>query len=106
PICGRRSIRAYKPEKISSETLLRLLNVARMAPSGGNSQGISFLVLSDPMVLNKISVTVIEWLEEQIRQEVAWVKPYAGMAKIFRETGYDVVLRGAPHLVLALAASK
>ena len=103
---GRRSIRAYKPEKISPETLLRLLNVARMAPSGGNSQGISFLVLSEPVVLKKISATVIEWLEEQIRQEVAWVKPYAGMAKIYRETGYDVVLRDAPHLVLALAASK
>ena len=103
---GRRSIRTYKPEKISPETLLRLLNVARMAPSGGNSQGISFLVLSEPVVLKKISATVIEWLEEQIRQEVAWVKPYAGMAKIYRETGYDVVLRDAPHLVLALAASK
>jgi nitroreductase len=43
-------------------------------------------------------------LEEQIRHEVAWTKPYAGMAKIYRDTGYDVVLRGAPHLVLALAA--
>ena len=103
---GRRSIRAYKPEKISPEKLLKLLNVARMAPTGGNSQGISFLVLSDSMVLKKISASVVEWLEEQIRQDVAWVKPYAGMAKIYRETGYDVVLRGAPHLVLALAASK
>ena len=102
---SRRSIRAYKSEKISQETILRLLNVARMAPSGGNSQGVSFLVLSDATVLKQISATVVDWLEEQIRIGVSWTKPYAGMAKIYRETGYDVVLRGAPHLLLSLAAT-
>ena len=102
---NRRSIRAYKSEKISQETILRLLNVARMAPSGGNSQGVSFLVLSDATVLKQISATVVDWLEEQIRIGVSWTKPYAGMAKIYRETGYDVVLRGAPHLLLSLAAT-
>ena len=102
----RRSIRAYKAETVPSETIVRLLNVARLAPSGGNSQGISYLVLSDKIVMKGISAKVIDWLEEQIRQEVAWVKPYAGMAKIYRETGYDIVLRGAPHLILALAAAQ
>lgn len=103
---GRRSIRTYREEKVAPEVLRQLLNVARFAPSGGNSQGVSFLVLSDSQVLKQISAAVIDWLEEQIRQEIPWVKPYAGMAKIYRDTGYDVVLRGAPHLVLALASVK
>lgn len=103
---GRRSIRAYRDEQIAPEVMQKLLKVARYAPSGGNSQGVSFMVFSDPSLLKQISAAVIDWLEEQIRQEVAWTKPYAGMAKIYRETGYDVVLRGAPHLVLALAAMK
>jgi nitroreductase len=102
----RRSIRTYKPDKTAPETLLRLLNIARFAPTGGNSQGISYLVISDADLMKQVSVKIIDWLEEQIRHEVAWVKPYAGMAKIYRETGYDVVLRGAPHLVLALAAAQ
>jgi nitroreductase/NAD-dependent dihydropyrimidine dehydrogenase PreA subunit len=102
----RRSVRAYKPESVPPETLMRLLNVARFAPSGGNSQGISYLVLSDRAVLKKITEQVVEWLEEQIRQEVSWVKSYAGMAKIYRETGYDIALRNAPHLVLALASAQ
>ena len=104
-IRSRRSIRAYKPEKVSQEKILRLLNVARLAPSGGNSQGVSFLVVSDAAVLKQISAAVVDWLEEQINLGVAWTKPYAGMAKIYRETGYDVVLRGAPHLLLSLAAT-
>lgn len=102
---SRRSIRAYKAETVPPEKILKLLNVARCAPSGGNSQGISYIVLSDKTVMKEISAKVIDWLEEQIRQEVAWVKPYAGMAKIYRETGYDVVLRGAPHLVMAISAA-
>ena len=102
----RRSVRAYKPEGASPETILKLLNVARFAPSGGNSQGISYLVWSDRELLKKVTLQVVEWLEEQIRLEVAWVKPYAGMARIYRETGYDIVLRNAPHLVLALASAQ
>ena len=102
----RRSIRVYKTESVSQEIILNLLRVARMAPSGGNSQGVSFLVLSDRALLRRITVSVIEWLEDQIRQDVAWTKPYAGMAKIYRETGYDIVLRNAPHIVMALGAAQ
>ena len=102
----RRSIRAYKPDRVADPDILKVLDVARFAPSGGNSQGVSFLVLSDPTLLKKITETVIEWLEEQLRQEVAWVKSYAGIVKIYRDTGYDIVLRGAPHLVLALYDSR
>ena len=103
---SRRSIRVYKQEKVAEDVLLRLLNIGRFAPSGGNSQGNSYLILSVTDVLKKISARVIEWLEEQIRQEVVWAKPYAGMVRIYREAGYDVVLRNAPHLVLALANDK
>lgn len=103
---SRRSIRAYKPEPVPRELLARLLDIARFAPTGGNSQGISYLVLGDANVMKQITEAVINWLEEQIRQEVAWVKPYAGMAKIYRQTGYDIVLRSAPHLVVALASAK
>lgn len=103
---SRRSIRAYDPQPLAQDQLTRLLEIARFAPSGGNSQGLSYLVISDDTLMKKITATVIEWLEEQIRNEVAWVKPYAGMAKIYRQTGYDVVLRSAPHLVIALAAAK
>ena len=102
----RRSTRVYKQEKVAAEILLKLLNIGRYAATGGNSQGTSYLVLSDADVLKNVSAKVIDWLEEQIRQEVAWVKPYAGMAKIYRETGYDIVLRKAPHLLLALGAAQ
>ena len=103
---SRRSIRAYEPQSLKQEELARLLEIARFAPSGGNSQGLSYMVISEAALMKKITASVIDWLEEQIRNEVPWVKPYAGMAKIYRQTGQDVVLRSAPHLLIALAAAK
>ena len=47
-IKARRSIRKYKPEPISREDLLRLLEAARLAPSGGNRQPWRFIVVIDP----------------------------------------------------------
>lgn len=37
-IKGRRSIRAFKPDPVPRETIVRLLEIARWAPSGANSQ--------------------------------------------------------------------
>ena len=103
---SRRSIRAYKPEPVSRKKLSKLMNIARFAQTGGNSQGISYLVISGADQMKQITETVIDWLEEQVRKEVDWSMRYAGMAKIYRQTGYDVVLRSAPHLIIALASAK
>jgi nitroreductase/NAD-dependent dihydropyrimidine dehydrogenase PreA subunit len=100
---SRRSIRRYKPESVPKETLTRLLDIARLAPTGGNTQGLSYLVVTDRDLMKKITEAVIEWFEEQLRNGVAWVKPYARIPEIYRRTGRDVILRGAPHLIVALA---
>lgn len=102
---SRRSVRTYEPTPVSDDTIRKLLDIARYAPSGGNSQGISYLVLGEAGTLRRITAAVVDWLEEQIRGGAAWVSAYAGMVRIYRETGYDIVLRGAPHLVLALSAA-
>jgi nitroreductase len=44
----RRSVRAYLPDEIPTETISRIIDTARRAPSAGFSQGIDFLVLANP----------------------------------------------------------
>jgi len=100
---SRRSIRRYKPDGVPQETLLRLLDIARFAPTGGNTQGLSYLVVSDRGLMKKITATVIDWIEQQARTGVAGVNPYTRIADAYRNTGRDVVLRDAPHLIVALA---
>lgn len=43
----RRSVRSYRPDSIPEAVLNRVLNAARIAPSGGNRQPSRFIVVRD-----------------------------------------------------------
>jgi nitroreductase len=47
----RRMVRHFKPDPVPREVLLRVLEVARHAPSAGFSQGFDFIVLDEPKQL-------------------------------------------------------
>lgn len=46
-VARRRMVRAYREEPVPRESLLRILDVARRAPSAGFSQGQRFVVVTD-----------------------------------------------------------
>ncbi|HEY3424132.1 MAG TPA: nitroreductase family protein [Negativicutes bacterium] len=98
---SRRSIRCYRQTAVPREQLLQLIDIARFAPTGSNSQGVSYIIIEDRKILNKVIEVTIEWMEEQIQSNpsVHWSFPYHVQA--YRETGIDKILRGAPHLLLA-----
>lgn len=100
---SRRSIRCYRQEAVPRENLLKLLDLARYAPSGSNLQGVSFIVVENREIMKRIVAVTVDWLEDQISQGLEWTKRYAGVAKIYRRTGKDVILRDAPHLIVAMS---
>lgn len=100
---SRRSIRCYKEEKVNRQTLEQLINIARFAPSAGNTQGLSYIIIESSDILQKITALTIDWMEELINSGQSWAKRYAGLVKAYRKTGKDVILRGAPHLLVATA---
>jgi len=101
---SRRSIRVYKEDPVPKETLAHLMDIARFAPSGTNIRGLSYLAVSDKEVLARVTGAVVEWLEEKL------TKQGSKMPKTFWEPvheyrkGKDALLRGAPHLILALTS--
>ncbi len=50
----RASVRAYRPEPISDEILLQVLEAGRMAPSACNKQPWLFIVVDDPKILQQV----------------------------------------------------
>ncbi len=44
----RTSVRGYRPDPVESEKLRRVLDAARLAPSGKNGQPWTFVVVTDP----------------------------------------------------------
>lgn len=83
--------------------MLELLDIGRFAPSAGNSQGLSYILIESPQVLQRITSVTIDWMEEQYRTGCEWAKRYVRYVRIYRATGRDIILRDAPSLVLATA---
>lgn len=50
----RRSIRSYLDKPVSDEDAIKILDAARLAPSGGNRQRWKFVYIKDPGVLRMI----------------------------------------------------
>ena len=53
-IKGRRSIRKYKDEPVSTELIEKILEAGRWAPSGSNIQPWEFIVINDTKILDMI----------------------------------------------------
>lgn len=54
----RRSIRGFKPEAIPGESVNKIIEVARWAPSGSNAQPWEFVVVQSPELRGKIAEMV------------------------------------------------
>ncbi len=94
---SRRSIRNYKDKSVSREELTKLVDIARLAPTGSNSQGISYVVVEDTALVKKAVELIIEMLEK------APDNAFKGLTSVYRETGVDPILRGAPNLIMTTA---
>jgi nitroreductase len=70
----RRMIRHFKPDAVPRDVLLRILEVARHAPSAGFSQGFDFVVLDEPDQL-KAFWTLTEHPEFPYQVEEIAVRP-------------------------------
>jgi nitroreductase len=57
-IKGRRSIRKYKPDPISEETLQKIMEAVRWAPSWANTQCWEVIVVKDPKIKSELATTL------------------------------------------------
>ncbi len=99
----RRSIRSYQQKRIPREKIQELLAIARLAPTGGNSQGVAYQVIDNAEILKKITEKTIEWMEEEIKKASPWASYIKGTVMAYRSANYDSILRSAPCLVIAIA---
>jgi nitroreductase len=79
----RRSIRRFRQRAISLDVLKRLVNAARLAPSGANLQPLEYVIVTDVSACNKI-FEGLKW--------AGYLKPEWRPSKDERPTAYIVVL--------------
>ena len=103
----RESIRDYDSEKpVSEEVLVRILEAGRLAPSAGNRQPWTFVVVSSPEKLTEVRECYHkEWFKQAPHilvvvgdKSKSWVRPYDGYNSI--ETDLAIAM---DHMILAAA---
>jgi nitroreductase/NAD-dependent dihydropyrimidine dehydrogenase PreA subunit len=93
----RRSIRSFEDRPVPPADVERLIEVATYAPSGSNSQPVEWLVIYDTGLVRRLAPMMRDVLLR------AWCVPrYNRIFTLARDQGYDVVCRGAPHIIFAL----
>lgn len=100
---SRRSIRAYQKDTVPKNKILKLLNVARLAPSSNNSQSVQYMVIDNQSILQSITKATIAWMDEEIINKEPFSNNFVDLAEHYHKTGQDVILRNAPCFILALS---
>ncbi len=99
---SRRSIRSYKEKRVSRDLLLKLIETARYAPTGHNSQSAHWLVIEDPQEVYRLAGLVADWMRLMVNQKAEFALTLR-MDRVVDawDQGVDRILRSAPHLIVA-----
>ena len=101
---SRRSIRLYKEKPVEKEDLKRLIDIARYAPSGHNSQPVEWLVFADRTEMKRLSGIVVEWMHWMLEKMPETALSFHMDRAVARWYGdYDIILRDAPALIVTHA---
>lgn len=102
---SRRSTRVYKDESLDRQDIERLIEVARHAPTGKNTQLLHWLVIQGRDHLEPLVDHCVDWMRDMVANKQPMATAF-GMAKVIaaRQAGIDPILRGAPALVVLHAA--
>lgn len=102
-LTSRRSIRVYETKEVERSTIEALIDIARYATTGVNSQPVKWMVISGAEV-PRLSGLVIDWMRfviEKQPEKAASMKLDRVVARW--EEGKDFVCRDAPHVLVAHA---
>ena len=101
---SRRSVRRYKKEPLDRETLARIIDVARYAPSGHNYQPVQWMVIESPDEVQRLAGMVADWMRHLMAENASMVAAmHMDLLVEAWEKGQDRICRNAPHLIVAHA---
>jgi nitroreductase len=101
---ARRSIRTFQDRPVKHESLAKLIDIARHAPTGSNRQTPEWVVVQDPATVQEVSGQVIDWMRHMVTEKPD-MATLMGMEIMIKRwgAGIDVICRNAPHLIVAHA---
>jgi nitroreductase len=104
---SRRSIRTFRDKPVEKQKIQKLIEIARYAPTGSNTQLVEWLVLAGRDKVKKFAGLAADWARAVLEKDPQASKnPYIPGIVAAWDAGYDAVLRGAPAVIVASAPKK
>ncbi len=102
---ARRSIRNYKDEPVTKDSIERLLDIARYAPSGTNRQPVDWAVVMGKDKVHDLGYLVSKWMEGLLdaKSPMAESLRFDRLVELWKK-GEDLICRSAPAIVIAYGA--
>ncbi len=97
---NRRSVRHFTTESVSKEVVAQIIDIARYAASGGNSQPVKWIVIYEPVKITRIAALTIDWMRT-IQSTNHPLAPYVSGIIAMWDSGVDLICHNAPHMVIA-----
>ena len=85
------------------EKITKLLDIARYAPTAGNSQGLYYIVISDNETIRKIADLTAEWMQKEIEVNSPHSRYFSNILRTYHERKIDIIARNAPQLIFGCA---
>jgi nitroreductase/NAD-dependent dihydropyrimidine dehydrogenase PreA subunit len=101
---SRRSIRRFKKKPVEKETIQRIIDNARYAPTGGNSQLVRWTVHTDEAKIKTMADLTIDWMRQAVASDSDNTLPsYIPMIIAAYDAGVNSITHDAPCVVFASA---
>lgn len=98
---SRRSVRMYRETPVEKTTISTLLDTARYAPTGSNTQAVEWIAITERTRVRELGQLVIDWMEECIESKhpLSDRLPMEGLIDAWKND-IDMIFRGAPAVVI------
>jgi nitroreductase/Pyruvate/2-oxoacid:ferredoxin oxidoreductase delta subunit len=98
---NRRSVRSFKNTPASKESIEKVIDITRYAPTGKNYQNIAWSVMYEKESMNAMIDLYYDWMIKLPDSNSPFKKaiPVKAALKI-KDSGAEMILRGAPHCAI------
>lgn len=101
-IRSRRSVRRFLDRPVEREKLEMMIEAGRHAPTGSNSQSVSYVVLQE----NVAEATDLFWEGMRVLAQKGGMESMLERYRAYKEEGKDTLFYGAPAVIVLVARSE
>lgn len=102
----RRSVRVFRKNTVDDETLNKIMDNVRYAPSAKNTHNNRWIITKSREETVKLGDLVVKYMQEHISEvPEEHLLHYKLLARAYK-SGKDVIMRDAPHIIVSVLPDK